>query len=118
MAASPSVLVIVSEDPRVSHRASEALRIALGVAASDIDVVIVLTGPATHLLDADTDDLVDGDDIARVRGSLRAMGIGLHVAEDAIPTEPDWNPDGHRVTPVGPADVAVLLERTTRSIVF
>ncbi len=118
MAASPSVLVIVSEDPRVSHRASEALRIALGVAASDIDVVVVLSGPAAHLLDADTDDLVDGDDIAKVRGSLRTMGVRIHVAADAIPADPDWNAEGHPVTPVGPADVAALLERTTRSIVF
>jgi predicted peroxiredoxin len=118
VAASPSVLVVVSEDPRVSHRASEGLRIALGVAASDIEVVLVLSGPAAHLLDADTDDLVDGDDIARVRGSLRTMGVRFHVAEDTIPTDPDWNADGHAVTPVSPGDVAALLERTTRSIVF
>jgi hypothetical protein len=118
VAASPSVLVIVSEDPRASHRASEAIRIALGVAASDIEVVVVLTGPAAHLLDADTDDLVDGDDIARVRGSLRTMGVPFHVAADAIPADADWNADGHPVTLVGPADVAAFLERTTRSIVF
>lgn len=118
MADNQSVLVIVSEDPRASHRASEAIRIALGVAAGDTEVTLVLTGPAAHLLDADTDDLVDGDDIAKVRGSLTKLGVRFHVTQDAIPAEPDWNADGHAVVAVGPEDLAGFLQRATRFIVF
>ena len=62
MAARHPVLVLISEDPRVSHRANEAMRIALGIVAGETPVDVVLTGPAVHLLDEDTDDLVDGDD--------------------------------------------------------
>ena len=35
MADRQPVLVIVSEDPRVSHRANEGIRIALGVVAGE-----------------------------------------------------------------------------------
>ena len=85
------VAILISEDPRSSHRANEAMRIALGVAAGENDVTIVLTGPAAHLLDADTDDLVDGDDIARHRGALLKMGVPFHIEKSAIPAETgDW----------------------------
>ena len=59
------VLVLISEDPRASHRANEAMRIALGVVAGENEVDIVLAGAGAHLLDEDTDELVDGDDIGR-----------------------------------------------------
>ena len=65
-------VVFISEDPRVSHRANEAMRIALGIVAGDNPVSIVLSGPAVHLLDDETDDLVDGDDIFVADRSRRA----------------------------------------------
>jgi hypothetical protein len=61
------VLVLISADPRESHRANEALRIGLGIVSGENEVVFVLSGAGVHLLDADTDDLVDGDDIALVQ---------------------------------------------------
>ena len=113
------VVILIAEDPRTSHRANEAMRIALGVAAGENDVTIILTGPAVHLLDADTDDLVDGDDIARHRGALRKMGISFHIAKSAIPTETaDWNEEGHAVIPVSPDEIADLMGRCRRFIVF
>jgi hypothetical protein len=111
--ASPSqpTLVLISEDPRVSHRANEAMRIALGIVAGENEVRIVLTGPAVHLLDDDTDDLVDGDDIAKFRAALRKLGIPFHI-------EGDWNGDGHPVVPVTAAEVAAMLPGATRFLVF
>jgi hypothetical protein len=110
-------LVVISEDPRVSHRANEAMRIALGIVAGDNEVHVVLTGPAVHLLDEDTDDLIDGDDIAKFRASLRKLGVPFHI-EGAPPTTPGWNADGHPVIPVGPAQVAALVPRATRFLIF
>lgn len=116
---SPSqpTLVLISEDPRVSHRANEAMRIALGIVAGENEVRIVLTGPAVHLLDDDTDDLVDGDDIAKFRATLRKLGVPFHV-EGAAPAPPGWNGDGHPVVAVSAADVAAMLPRATRFLVF
>ena len=118
MAPGQPVLVVISEDPRVSHRANEAMRIALGVAASENTVHIVLAGPGVHLLDDDTDELVDGDDIAKFRASLRTLGIPFHVEAGALPSDPDWNPDRHPVVPIGADGIAALVSRARRFIVF
>ena len=117
--ASPSqpTLVLISEDPRVSHRANEAMRIALGIVAGENEVRIVLTGPAVHVLDDETDDLVDGDDVAKFRAALRKLGVPFHV-EGAPPTAPGWNADGHPVIPVSPAQIAALVPGATRFLIF
>jgi sulfur relay (sulfurtransferase) DsrF/TusC family protein len=112
------VLVVISEDPHASHRANEAMRIALGVVAGENQVTIVLAGGGVHLLDGDTDDLVDGDDIAKFRASLKRLGIAFHVLESDLPEDPDWNPEDHAVVPVTTADVAALAARANRFIVF
>lgn len=113
-----TALVVVSEDPRTSHRAHEAMRIALGMIAGELDVSLVLTGPAVHLLDEDTDELVDGDDIARVRASLQRLGTPFHVEAAAVPADPSWNPDGHPIVPLTVADLATLARRATRFLIF
>ena len=63
-------VVFISEDPRVSHRANEAMRIALGIVAGDNPVSIVLSGPAVHLLDDDTDDHIQRDCISVVEAAV------------------------------------------------
>ncbi len=118
MAESQPTLVIISEDPRASHRANEAMRIALGVVAGENEVDVVLTGPAVHLLDEDTDDLVDGDDIAKYRASLRKLGVAFHVEESALPEDPGWNAEGHTVIPIAAESIAALVSKASRFIVF
>jgi hypothetical protein len=112
------VLVLISEDPRASHRAHEAMRIALGVVAGENDVSIVLAGPSVHLLDEDTDELVDGDDVAKVRTSLRKLGVPFHVEAASLPSDPSWNADAHPVAPIDAAGIAALAARASRFIVF
>ena len=112
------MLVLISEDPRASHRAHEAMRIALGVTAGENDVSIVLAGPGVHLLDEDTDDLVDGDDVAKVRASLRKLGVPFHVEATSLPSDPSWNADAHPVTPIDAAGIAALAAHASRFIVF
>jgi hypothetical protein len=118
VAQSQPTLVIISEDPRASHRANEAMRIALGVVAGENEVAIVLADGAVHLLDDDTDDLVDGDDIARYRASLRKLAIPFHVEASAIPTGPDWNGEGHRIIPVTAEAIARLVASARRFVIF
>jgi hypothetical protein len=118
VAESQPTLVIISEDPRVSHRANEAMRIALGVVAGENTVDIVLAGPAVHLLDEDTDDLVDGDDVAKYRASLRKLGIPFHVEQSAVPADPGWNAERHAVIPATAEGIAALIVKASRFIVF
>jgi hypothetical protein len=118
MADRQPVLVIISEDPRVSHRANEAMRIALGVVAGENPVRIVLSGPAVHLLDEDTDDLVDGDDIAKFRAALKKLGIPFHVEATALPSETGWNADGHPLVPISTEEIAALVPQARRFMIF
>jgi hypothetical protein len=112
------VLVLISEDPRASHRANEAMRIALGIVAGETPVDIVLTGAAVHLLDDDTDDLVDGDDIAKFRGALKKLGVPFQVEEGARPAGPSWNADGHPVAPITADGIAALVAKAKRFLIF
>jgi hypothetical protein len=112
------VLVLISSDPRRSGRAFEAMRIGVGVVAGENAVTFVLTGPAAHLLDADTDDLVDGDDIAKFRESLKRLGVPFHVDTDAVPAAPDWNADRHPVVRVTRDEITELVHRARRALVF
>ena len=118
MASGQPTLIIISEDPRSSHRANEAMRIALGIVAGENPVQIVLTGPAVHLLDEDTDELVDGDDIAKFRASLQKLGIPFHVESSALPSAPDWNPDDHPVIPIATRAIAALVPKASRFLIF
>jgi hypothetical protein len=111
------VLVVISEDPRASHRANEAIRIALGVVAGENEVTVVLTGPAVHLLDEDTDDLVDCDDIAKFRAALKKLDVPFHIA-GPTPRDAGWNADGHPIVPVTSEAVAELARRARRYLVF
>jgi hypothetical protein len=112
------VVVVIGADPRVTGRAFEAMRIGVGVVAGENEVTFVLRGPAVHLLDADTDDLVDGDDIAKFRDNLKRLEVPFHVEETAIPTDPDWNEGRHPIVPVSRQDIGALLRRARRFIVF
>ena len=112
------VLVLISSDPRHSGRAFEAMRIGVGIVAGENAVTFVLTGPAVHLLDADTDDLVDGDDIAKFRENLKRLAVPFHVDGGSLPTDPDWNADGHPVVPVTRDEIAELVRAARRFVVF
>jgi hypothetical protein len=112
------VLVLISCDPRRSGRAFEAMRIGVGVVAGENAVTFVLTGPAVHLLDADTDDLVDGDDIAKFRESLKRLGVPFHVEVGSIPSDTDWNADGHPVVRLSREEISDLVRRARRFLMF
>jgi hypothetical protein len=112
------VVVLITVDPRTSHRANEAMRIGLGIAAGENQVTLVLGGPAVHLLDDDTDALVDGDDVARFRANLKALAIPFHVEAGSLPAGGDWNTEGHPVIPVDPPGLAELVRRGRRVLAF
>jgi hypothetical protein len=112
------VLVLISADPRRTHRANEAMRIGLGIVAGENEVTFVLRGPAVHLLDADTDELVDGDDIAKFRANLKRLDIPFHLEAADVPADPDWNADAHPVHRLSRAEVIDLVRAARRALVF
>ena len=112
------VLILISQDPRTSGRAFEAMRIGVGIVAGENDVTFVLRGPAVHLLDDDTDDLVDGDDVAKFRANLQRLGVPFHVAADAVPSDASWNAEGHEIVRVTGEEIADLVRAARRVLTF
>jgi hypothetical protein len=112
------VLVLITQDPRVTGRAFEAMRIGVGIVAGENEVTFVLAGPAVHLLDGDTDDLVDGDDVAKFRANLKRLGVPFHLETAAVPSDPDWNADGHPIVRVTHEQIAELVSAARRVLVF
>jgi hypothetical protein len=117
VAAQP-ILVVVSADPETSHRANEAVRIALGLRAGENAVTLVLLGPAAKVLSPQVEEYVDGEDTLRHVATLRKLGQVFHVERAAIPAEPDWNAGGPPVVPISRTELAALVARSGRVLAF
>ena len=70
-----NVAVIIQEDPRITHRPVEALRIALGLVAGSHRTTVILLGEAVRLLTNDTDDIVDLDILEKYLPSIEQLEI-------------------------------------------
>jgi DsrE/DsrF-like family len=112
------VLVAVSVDPETSHRANEAVRIALGILAGENTVTIALLGAGAKVLDAEVEDYVDGEDLLRHLATLKKLGQTFHVERTAARTDPGWNPLGLEVVPIERTELASLLAGSRRALVF
>ena len=116
--AAEHVLVLIAVDPEVSHRANEAVRIALGIIAGENDVTIVLLGPAAKVLSAEVEDYIDGEDTLKHVTTLKKLGQAFHVERDAIPADDAWNAGGPPVIPISPEDLAALVAKSDRVLVL
>lgn len=68
-------LFVIASDPRTSHRAAEAIRIAAGVCAwKKVDVSVYLHGEAKRILEDKTGDFVDEEQLERYLPMLREEG--------------------------------------------
>ena len=70
-----NVAVIIQEDPRITHRPVEALRIALGLVAGSHRTTVILLGEAVRLLTNDIDDIVDLDILEKYLPSIEQLDI-------------------------------------------
>ena len=108
----------MSVDPETSHRANEAVRIALGILAGENTVTVVLLGAGAKVLDADVEDYVDGEDLARHLSTLKKLGQQFHVERRAIRADGGWNPIGLALVPIDRADLVGLLAGSRRTLAF
>ena len=73
----PSIVVVIQEDPLHTHRAVEALRIALGLSTGGNPLSIVLLGEAPLLLADDTDNVVDAEILEKYLPSIKQLETPL-----------------------------------------
>jgi len=75
-----SLLVVVTSDPKSSHRPAEAIRLAAGVAAwRKVDISIYFAGPAVVAVSPDPDDFVDEESYTRYLPMLQEFGCPILV---------------------------------------
>jgi len=115
---SPQTLVLIKTDPTKSHRAVEALRIALGLGSHNEgqDLTLVLCGRAPFLLAEDTSDIVDAETLEKHLPVFIEWETPFAVATDAG-TPSQYVPDC--VTkPITPGEMIAALESADRVLIF
>jgi len=71
----PSIVVVIREDPRKTHRAVEALRIALGLSTGESPMTVVLLGQAPLLLSEDLETIKDVEILEKYLPSFKQLEI-------------------------------------------
>ena len=115
MSATRSIALVIREDPRLSHRPVEALRIALGLAAGENPVTVVLIGPAVQLLAEEPEEIVDVEILEKYLPSFQQLAIPFMVIPGDSP--PDLQ-EGFAVTQGSTDSAQRVLAEADRILVF
>lgn len=111
-----SVTVVIRENPRKSHRAVEALRIALGLATGPNPLTVILLDEAHLLLTEETDDLVASDILEKYLPVLKDLAIPFIVPEGTR-AQHALDPD-FQIREVPLKDIPTLIAQSDRVLVF
>ena len=112
---SKRIAVVISEDPYMTARPVEALRIALGLCAGDHETTVVLLGRASLLLMEDTEEIVDADILEKYLPSFKHLSIPFIVEPG---TAMDAWSDDFFVTTRTVDEIRQLVRSVDRSLVF
>ena len=114
----PTVLMLVTSDPRTSPRPAEAIRIAAGVGTwKKAAVKVYLHGPAVLALSEFADELVDEDNFNRYLPILRDLGHPVFVEAGSTHLA-DLGETPVPFQETNPAALATLLEQATSILRF
>jgi sulfur relay (sulfurtransferase) complex TusBCD TusD component (DsrE family) len=112
---SKRIAVVISEDPYVTARPVEALRIALGLCAGDHETTVVLLGRASILLREDTDEIIDVDVLEKYLPSFKQLSVPFVV--EAGTAMDAWS-DDFSVTTRTVSEIRQLVRSADRSLIF
>jgi len=112
---SKRIVVVISEDPCVTARPVEALRIALGLCAGDHETTIVLLGRASMLLMDDTEEIIDVDILEKYLPSFKYLSVPFVVVAG---TPMDLWSDNFSVLPHTPDEIRQLVQSADRTLIF
>lgn len=110
-----TVVVVIQEDPRKTHRPVEALRIALGLVAGSHQTTVILLDESVRLLHENVDDIVDVDILEKYLPSIEHLEIPfiLHMKTDRAPIRKEFHVQYHNDD-----QIRLLLESSDRTLVF
>ena len=112
---SKRIAVVISEDPFVTARPVEALRIALGLCAGDHETTVILLGLSSRLLMQDTEEIVDVDILEKYLPSFKHLSVPFIVEPG---TAMDVWSDDFSLTTQTSDEIRRLVRTVDRSLVF
>ena len=112
---SKRIAVVISEDPCMTARPVEALRIALGLCAGDHQTTVILLGRAPSLLMDDTEEIVDVDTLEKYLPSFKHLSVPFIVEPG---TAMDAWSDDFSVACLPADEIRKLLRSVDTSLVF
>jgi len=112
---SKRIAVLISEDPSVTARPVEALRIALGLCAGDHETTVILLGRSPLLLMKDTEAIVDVDILEKYLPSFKHLSVPFIVEPG---TAMDAWSDSFSVTTQTENEIRQFIRRVDRSLIF
>lgn len=112
----PSIVVVIQENPLKTHRAVEALRIALGLSTGGNPLSVILLGEAPLLLTEDTDLVVDAEILEKYLPSLRQLGTPFLLPMGSR-SRFQFDPDFH-VQEASASEIQKLVFVADRALVF
>ena len=75
------IIVLIRSNPKETHRASEGIRIALGLASGEHEVEVILADQAPLLLTPDLHEYVDGETTEKFLSTLKEFIPTFYVEE-------------------------------------
>jgi sulfur relay (sulfurtransferase) DsrF/TusC family protein len=112
---SKRIAVVISEDPCVTARPVEALRIALGLCAGNHKTTVILLGRAPVLLMDHTEEIVDVDILEKYLPSFKHLSVPFIVEPG---TAMDTWSDDFSVACLPADDIRKFIRSVDRSLVF
>lgn len=112
----PRIAVVVRENPQKSHRAVEALRIALGLSTGENPLTVVLLGQAPLLISREPEDIVDGENLEKYLPSFKQLKIPFIVitsTRSRFSVDPEFT-----VSELSEDAIRSLIADADRTIVF
>ncbi len=110
------LVVLIREDPATSHRASEAIRIALGLSTGPNPITIILLNNARQLVSDDAYALPDGDILETHLPVIKNLEIPIILpigSRDLLPIDDEFT-----IQESSSWQMAELIEQADRVLAF
>ncbi len=110
------IVVLIREDPTTSHRAAEAIRIALGLSTGPNPISIILLNNARKLVSDNADDLPDGEILEKHLPVIKNLEIPIILplgSKELLPIDQEFT-----IQESSPAHMASLIEQADRVLAF
>lgn len=111
-----NLVILIREDPIKTHRASEAIRIALGLSTGPNPVTIVLLENARQLISEDAYDLPDGEILEKYLPVIKNLELPIIVPIGSVK---DFSLDQEfNIQEYSSSQIALLVSHADRVLTF